>query len=189
MQEIWKDIKGYEGIYKISNHGRIMSLDKFVNHGNRGNILKRGRILKQVLTKSGYHRVSLCDGRTKINAITSIYVARAFIPNPENKPQVNHKNGIKTDNKVTNLEWCTNSENIKHAYDNGLLCPPWKNKFNDEHNTAKKVLQFTKRMELIGEYAAIIIASRKFGIGSSSISAVCNGRLKSAGGFIWKHKH
>ena len=101
--EIWKDIEGYNGIYKISSFGRVKNA--------------YGRILKPETTRNGYKRVMFFD-RKKYHIHR--LVAMAFIPNPENKETVNHKNGIKDDNTVDNLEWNTRGENEKHAYLTGL---------------------------------------------------------------------
>lgn len=100
MKEIWKDIKGYEGIYQVSNLGKVKSL-------------LRNKLFKVSLNKYGYPRVSFKNKTYTVHRL----VAEAFIPNPYNKPTVNHKNKIKTDNTVENLEWMTIGENNKHRYD------------------------------------------------------------------------
>ena len=106
-EEIWRDIAGYEGLYQVSNCGRVKSF------------YRGGRILKQSL-KRGYMFVELyLNTNGKIHIVHRL-VAQAFIPNPLNKLEVNHINGIKTDNRVENLEWVTRSENEQHAYDTGL---------------------------------------------------------------------
>lgn len=110
--ELWKDIEGYESIYQISNFGRVRSL-------------RRSRIVSQRLSKSGYLNVTLRkESSSKLKGMrVNRLVALAFVINTDNKPYVNHLNAIKTDNHYQNLEWCTQSENIKHAYRIGTKKP------------------------------------------------------------------
>lgn len=110
MEEIWKDIKGFEGLYQVSNFGEVKSLPR------NGTILKP-RTLVGFIDDLGYHQVVLTS--KKVHKKIHRLVALAFIPNPENKPCVNHKNRIRTDNRVTNLEWCTYKENTTHSFANG----------------------------------------------------------------------
>ena len=118
--EIWKDVIGFEGAYQVSNFGNAKSVDRKVKHNFGGLALKKGKLLKLIPDKDGYLRVNLKRQQKTNNRIVHRLVASAFIDNPENKPQVNHKNGIKNDNRVENIEWCTTFENRQHAYDTGL---------------------------------------------------------------------
>lgn len=137
MKELWKDIKEYEGCYQVSNLGRIKSLDRMTNN-QYGEYFMKGRILKNSIIKDkGYCRVSLNNGNGKISKRVHRLVAEAFIPNPENKPEVNHKDGNKLNNCVSNLEWCTNKENIEHSIRTGLKkhcngCSNSSSKFTEE---------------------------------------------------------
>lgn len=123
MKEIWKDIKGWEGYYQISNLGRVKSLYRIVPHKLKGKKTIFERILKPCIASPGYYSLGLRkDCKVKCARIHRL-VALHFIPNPQNKPEINHKNGIKTDNRIENLEWVTRSENEKHAYKIGLKKP------------------------------------------------------------------
>lgn len=122
MQEIWKSLKGiveYGNYYEVSNLGRVRSIDRRVNSRN-GKRLVKGQILKQWIDKDGYCRVTLNLNQRKKHYGIHRLVALSFIKNPENKPQVNHKDGNKQNNRVDNLEWLTNKENVVHAFSIGL---------------------------------------------------------------------
>lgn len=114
--EIWKDVVGYEGLYKVSNEGRIKSLDRFDRMGRP----VKEKILKQFTTYQGYKTVVLCKDTEPKTRIVHRLIAIAFLPNPLNLPEVNHKNGVKDCNFCWNLEWVTPQENSSHAYKNGL---------------------------------------------------------------------
>ena len=114
-------------------------------------------------------------------------VAEVFIPNPENKPQVNHINGIKTDNRVENLEWVTNSENQKHRHQ--ILLQKSSNYGNcGKDNPKSKMVQQIKDGKIIAEFYGCEEAQRKTGINAGNINSCCYGRRKIAGGYEWKHK-
>lgn len=118
----WRDVVGWEGIYQVSNKGDIIRLPSLIRHPRGFDMKIKGQTMKFNLDADGYFRVGLtCQGRKNESRGVHQLVARAFIPNPENKPQINHKDGNKQNNNVENLEWVTPSENTKHAVDTGLI--------------------------------------------------------------------
>ena len=119
IPEIWKDVVGYEGKYQVSNKGRVKGLDRILKRKDGTLFRRKGQILSQCKNTYGYPHVSISSK----TIVVHILVAKAFIPNPNNYREVNHISGIKTENMVENLEWCTNTYNINHAYSNGLIKP------------------------------------------------------------------
>lgn len=194
QEEIWKDVVGYEGLYQVSNLGRVRSLDRYVKCGHGAMKRHRGGILKQFVNKQGYLSTSLSSGTIKTHDVHRLK-AIAFIPNPENKPCVNHRDGVKTNNGYhadgrDNLEWATYSENNKHAFDvlNKEPSRAMLGKFGVEHGMSKPVIQYDKNGIFIAEFASATEANRILGISNNHISDCCYGRIKSSGGFIWKFK-
>ena len=124
MEEAWRDIRGFEGIYQISNLGRVKRVAKKIfNNGLLGEkeyFNSKERILKPSIISKGYIGITLTKGKKRYPKKVHRLVAQAFIPNPNNKPQINHIDCDKSNNRVDNLEWCTNSENQKHAFIHGL---------------------------------------------------------------------
>jgi hypothetical protein len=118
--EVWKDIKDYEGIYQVSNFGNVKSLDREVAPNNRVPYWRKGKICKQSKSNLGYMTVGFTVNNVKLNKYVHRLVAETFITNWSNHPQVNHIDCDKTNNRMYNLEWCTNSQNQIHATKNGL---------------------------------------------------------------------
>ena len=181
MREEWKDVKGYEGIYQVSNLGRVKSLSRVVRNG-KGNMVLKERFLIQKKDFKGYIRTYLNDANGKTHYVPiHRLVAIAFIPNPEGKPQVNHIDGVKHNNNVNNLEWCTNSENQLHAYRLGL------NKPSERAGRPKvKVIQLdAKTGKIIQSFDSLNGASRKTGIQAQNIRKVIMNERHTAGGYAW----
>ena len=180
MKEEWKLIKGYYGL-EVSNLGRVRRI-KHKNAGNAGKYKdKLPYILKTTRDKDGYVNISLNESGKGFHARMQRLIAEAFIPNPENKPQVNHKNGVKDDNRVENLEWCTASENIRHRID--VLGVKLTNNIK-----SKVVLQYDMNMNLLKEYPSAKEAYRQTGLSQGHISQCCRGEFKQYRGFIWRYK-
>ena len=126
--EIWKNVVGFEEQYEISNLGNLRSKERFVKHWRGGERKYKSNVKNIRLNDKGYFRCNLKNEGKRYDFTIHKLVALAFIPNEENKPFINHKNGIKTDNRVENLEWCSASENVTHAVKNRLI----KTKLTDE---------------------------------------------------------
>jgi NUMOD4 motif/HNH endonuclease len=119
--ENWVAVKGFEKYYEVSDLGRVRSGDRSITN-NLGTFTQPGRVLKGNINKAGYEKQTLTDHNKKQHTVlVHRLVAMAFLPNPENKKNVNHKDGNKSNNELSNLEWATDSENMKHAIDTGLL--------------------------------------------------------------------
>ena len=200
MKEIWKDIDGYEG-YQVSNFGRVRSLDRIdsTNHP------LKGVILKSYISNSGYLLVGLYKQQRCYKKLVHRLVAEAFIPNPENKPCVDHINTIRTDDTVclnedgsinyekTNLRWTTRKENINNPLTKTKMQinarKPSKGKYGKKHHRSKPIIQYDKEGNFIKEWDCANDVERVLGISNKHIGSVCLGKRKSCGGYIWKYKN
>lgn len=173
MSEIWKDIQNYNGLYQISNLGRIRN--------------KSNKIMHTKPSKDGYVRILLFkDGKYKSHYV-HILVAKAFIPNPTNKAEVNHIDANKSNNCVSNLEWVTRSENHYHAVKMGLkpICPTI-GKFGKDNPSSKPVYQYSLDGSFIKKWDCRSDAARFYKCNPNTISNAVNGYIKSCKGFVWK---
>lgn len=160
--EEWKDIEGYEGLYQISNQGRVKSL-KF----------GREKIRKSIKQKSGYFLVQLHDNGKREHKLVHRLVAQAFIPNPQKLPEVNHKDEDKSNNSVENLEWCDRKYNANYGT------------VTIRHS--KRVVQIDPQTsDVVHEWASTAECGRN-GYSSGAISECCNGKRKIHKGYVWKY--
>lgn len=157
MIEEWKDIPNYEGYYQASTLGRIKSL-----------WYGKEKILKLNGDGQGYLQVFLCKNGTKKIFKVHKLIALTFLPNPNNFPEVNHKNENRSCNIKTNLEWCTTA-------------------YNTRYSQAKRVIQYDKQGNFIRKWDCILDIKRELNIDNSQIGACCNGKRKSAGGYVWRY--
>ena len=168
--EIWKDIEGYEGLYQVSNFGRIKSL---YNYRGKNNILVPH-------IKRGYYQIGLRKNTKRKWFSIHRLVAETFIENPNNLPCVNHIDENKLNNKVENLEWCTIAYN--NCYGSRLK------KVSKTNKLRKEIAQYTIEGELVKEFFSIAEASKQTGFSMTNISNCVNGIFKQANGYIWKLK-
>lgn len=178
--EIWKPVKGYENIYEVSSMGRVKSCERIIVRSNGRKINFPEKIMKPTINHKGYEVIDLRKNGKRECGFVHRLVGKAFIKNPSGKKQINHKNGIKTDNNVENLEWVTNKENMIHAYKNGLI-----NNNKANKNRSRKIDQLTLENEFIKSYNSIEDAIKATNI--NNISAVCRGHRNKAGGFKWRY--
>lgn len=183
-KEIWKDIKGYEGLYQISNLGRVKSLN--YNH------TKQEKVLKPKISKTGYSIIHLSKNSNRKYKTIHRLVGETFISNPNNYPLVLHKKAISDGgtNDINNLYWGTNSDNMKDRTRDGHFENPRQGKFGKDNPTCKPIKQYDLNNNFIKEYESITQASMETGIHYSTISQCCKKAKyrKTAGGYIWKYK-
>lgn len=175
--ETWRDINKYEGKYQISNKGRIKSLPRSWD-SKRCIVTIKGRIRKQRLSGDGYLVVKIGGKLFRMHRL----IAEAFIPNPENKPVINHKNGIRCDNDLENLEWCTQQENVQDSFDKGRSKSWFIGKKNELSPVAKPIVCIETGIK----YPCAEEAARQLKLHSSHIRAVCLKTRLTTGGFSFK---
>lgn len=187
--EIWKSMPNYEGLYEVSNFGRVRAVERVISGRQYPE-----RLLSPSPDKNGYIRVRLCRARDIKRVLVHRIVAFAFIPNPDNKPYIDHIDGSRNNNKAENLHWVTHKENLNNPITKQRFRVSNRaNKFTEvarqksKEVVQKGVLMLDKNTsEILASFQSISEAYKATGIAISSISAVCNNKRNSAGGFRWR---
>ena len=195
--EEWRDVVGYEGLYKVSNLGRVKSLSRKMKRGS-GIWDKPIKIMTPPINGHGYHQVTLfsIDGKRKIKCVHQL-VAEAFIENLNNYNCIDHINTNKTDNRVENLRWCDHKMNMNNPLTKAYIDQKrttycfenWyreKQRYHQPHG--KQVLQFNLDESFVKEWRTISEAARAVGTSVQAISRCCNGIVKTSMNYIWKFK-
>lgn len=181
--EIWKPILGYEGLYEVSNYGRIKSLHRFVGYKINGKYrVVKQRILSQHLQNDYLHCI-LSKNNIKETPSVARTVAIAFLDNPQNKPTVNHKNRNKLDNSLSNLEWATHKEQTLHILEFGGR----DTKRGEEHWKTKTVYQYDINGKLLNTYVSLVEAAKSVNRSVTTICDACIGKINSCAGYIWSY--
>lgn len=183
LKEIWKDIKGYEGCYQVSNLGGVRSLDRYINGNKNSKWIRKGVVLKPHKNRNGYLIVRLQLDGHNLGKTVGRLVAETFTPNPNNYPEVNHKDENKSNNHVDNLEWCSYSYNTNYGTRNDRV-----SKILTNHPLKSKIVyQYSLNGEFIKEYQSTRECERQ-GFHQSGISRCCLCEQKTHKGYIWKYK-
>lgn len=188
MEEIWKDIRGFEGRYQVSNIGRVRSLDKtwLTYNWKRQGLMeckRKGKLLKPLNRSDGYYGVWLRDGLKKECRSIHRIVAETFIPNPCNLPQINHRDENKSNNRVDNLEWCTAKYNSNYGTRKDRI-----REYNIK-SVMTPIIQYDMNGNVINTFESLSEAERMSGISSVDIAGVCKGRRASTHGYVFKYRN
>ena len=186
MNEIWKPVKNYEGLYEISSLGNIRSIDRLIsrkmNDGSIRKIMLKGKQLKKCFMGT-YYAVTLCKNGKSKQCLIHRLVGMAFIENPNGLECINHKDENKLNNSVENLEWCDRMYNCNYGIRNSTISK----KNRRPRVNFKKVAQYSKSGEFIKEYDNPITAYRETNINGTQIKYCCEGKRKQAGNYKWKY--
>ena len=175
-EEIWKDITGFNGYYSISNYGNVKRNFRITERSDKRRIKLKEKMLRSAYNERGYLHIRLIkDNERKTYRINRL-VAMEFVPNPNNYKEVNHIDGVKDNNYYKNLEWCTRSQNIQHAFKNGLL------------RTNKKVVQLDLEGNVIKFWDSMGQACKELGAKRPNITKCCKNRNRKTKGYKWMFK-
>lgn len=176
---MWKNIEGLPG-YQVSNDGQVRSIDRVITDKNGVKYRREGKLLSQFKNTKGYLNVQIISAKN-----VHRLVAETFIPNPDNLPQVNHKDCNKDNNHVDNLEWVSGRDNLDHAWSNRLRDISGLNVYNK--NKSRKVSQYTLKGEFVRNFDSIQEASRSVKTTPSNLKAVCDGKRHKCKGYVWRY--
>ena len=177
--EVWRPVRDFEGLYEVSNLARVRSVDRWSKYkgSDTKQAFRKGRILRQDKTSAGYYLVTLCRDGVHFHCSVHRLVAEAFVPNPENLQQVNHKDENKSNNLPSNLEWCDRIYNTN--YGTGI--------YRSSSKKRKPIEQLTLAGQHVAYYDSLTEATEANGMKRFGIINVCKGRQKSAYGYQWRY--
>lgn len=183
MEEIWKDVIGFEGLYQVSNFGRVRSLDRRARIGYGKTRFVKGKYLTPCACTNGYLSIPLHNGsENKKVFLMHRLVAMHFIPNSDNLPEVNHKDEDITNNRADNLEWCTSKYNANYGARNRKVL---ETKF--ARGLINPVNQYTKDGKFVRRWESMADAGREYGVDISAIIRVCRGKQHTSMGYVWEY--
>lgn len=185
--EEFRDIENFEGLYQISNYGRVKSLERFKRNHTKVQKVEE-QILKSHLNNRGYYYAMLNKEGEQNHKTIHRLIAQAFIPNPNNLPCINHIDGNKLNNSLDNMEFCTYSHNNKEAYRLGLKKSAITGRLGYDNWNSKPICQYDLKGNFIKEWACSLEVKRQLGINASNITSCCRGERNKAGGYIWKYR-
>ena len=185
MTEEWKDIEGYENLYQVSNMGRVKSLDRLVKASRGGFRGVKGQLMSLCKDKDGYLILRLAKNGKHKNYKVHRLVAQAFIPNPENKPCIDHINGIVSDNRLENLRWTTHKENNNNPITYQRLKDNAVHRYRTDNPKSRAIIQFDLDGNLIRKWDCIIDAVKA--TNNTGVKQCCMGKSQTCGGSKWEY--
>lgn len=189
MREVWADIAGSSGVYEVSTKGNVRSKTRYVFKSDIGrDILRKGKVLSLTKRRDGYLHVGLYFTKKQYMLKVHRLVAETFLDRIDGKPEVNHMNGNKSDNRVENLEWVSREENMSHSYEHLGRRSAWKNCPGALHPKSRPVIQYSLAGEAIRHWESMGLMEKATGFFYTNISACCRGKQKTAYGYRWKYQ-